>query len=134
MFSTPFDIRVTKGEKNELPSLTVQGDAYTVKQLLEKHVQGIMPPVGLDPLYDHEEPSFEDDTTLRNPDLDLTDIDKIKDKIEDVQRRTKSAPDRTSVASSGASRRRSAAETATSGAVSIEETNVGKDANTKKDD
>jgi len=69
------------GEKNNKPSQTVQGEAYTIQELLKKHANGIMPPVGLDPLYDHDEPTFEDDLTLRKPDLDLTDIEDIKNKV-----------------------------------------------------
>lgn len=90
-FQTPFNITSVTGEENNEPSETVQGDSYTVKELIEKHVNGIMPAVGLQPEYDHEEPSHDDDVTLRSPDLDLSDIDQITEKIKTVQTKLSTA-------------------------------------------
>lgn len=75
-------------EKNDGIGQTAQGESYTIQELLNKHVNGIMPPVGLSPQYDHDNPTFDDDVTLRKPDLDLSDIDNIKDKIKTVQSET----------------------------------------------
>ncbi|AXL14924.1 hypothetical protein [Microviridae sp.] len=104
-FQTPFTITSVTGTLFTEPSQTVQGDSYTVQELIEKHVQGIAPSVGLNPEYDHEEPSFEDDVTLRKPDLDLTDIDQMSEKVKttlekvEKQKRRKAAEnDRSSVA------------------------------------
>ncbi len=74
-------------EENNGKSETVQGEAYTVQELLNRHVQGLMPPVGLTPLYDHDEPTHDDYVGMRKPDFDLTDIDEIKAKVKDANQK-----------------------------------------------
>lgn len=69
------------GEENSGKSITVQDESYTVRELLEKHVQGLMPNVGLNPEYDTEKPSLDDDMLFRRQNLDLTDIDDLKKKV-----------------------------------------------------
>ncbi len=70
------------GEKNSGKSKTVQDESYTVRELLEKHANGLMPQVGMNPQYDYEEATHDDDVTFRKPDLDLTDIDEISLKVK----------------------------------------------------
>ena len=115
-----------QGETNNGISETVEGEAYTIQELLQKHVNGIMPPVGLNPLYDHDEPTHEDDVTLRKPDLDLTDIDDMKIKVKKAQAtlKKKEAPKNTDRMSEGESEATKAkrSKTSTSEAQAIEET------------
>lgn len=79
---------ISTQEKNNGEVNTVQGESYTVQELLEKYAQGQTPAVQLTPLYDHDEPTFDDDITLRNPE-DLTDVDELKRKVEDTQEQLK---------------------------------------------
>lgn len=100
------------GEKNDGKSQTVQDESYTIRELLEKHTQGLMPNVGLNPQYDHDEPTHDDDVTLRSPDFDLSDIDKMKEKVSTAKNKLQKAqkekqkagtatPDRSSTANDG---------------------------------
>jgi len=79
------------------PSMTQPGEAYTIRELLDKFTTGIDPQVGRELYYD-EDAQFESDVRMRQPDYDLTDGDniisenemKIKTltkKIEDRKRR-----------------------------------------------
>lgn len=81
-YATSNTFKTHGGEKNSGKSITVQDEAYTIKELLEKHTQGLMPNVGKTPIYDYEEATHEDDITLRKPNLDLTDIDELKVKVK----------------------------------------------------
>lgn len=81
IYQTSNTFKSNGGEKNSGKSITVQNEAYTIKELLEKHTQGLMPSVGLNPQYDHEEATHDDDITHRKPNLDLTDIDELKTKV-----------------------------------------------------
>ncbi len=40
-----------KAEVNLQPSMTIQGEAYTIQELLKKHSSGSMPDVGREPIY-----------------------------------------------------------------------------------
>ena len=80
-FKSKYNWTSPKGETNNSPSKTVQGESYTIKELLEKHSTGLMPPVGLEPQYDTEEPTHDDSMLLRKQNLDLTDIDDLKDTV-----------------------------------------------------
>jgi len=63
-------------EKNDDPSMTIPGESYSIRELLEKQTQGIMPPIHRQQIYD-ENPTFDTDTTVHNPDYDLTDKENL---------------------------------------------------------
>ncbi len=90
-FNTPFKIHNATAESNNGKSQTVQGESYTIQELIKRHVNGLMPPVGLTPLYDHDEPTHEDSTILRKPDFDLTDIDEVKKTITETNKKLSNA-------------------------------------------
>jgi len=83
-----FKLKGTDMECIKSPSQTVKGDAYTVRELFEKHTAGIVPPIQRIGDYDDEaDLDFPDPT--KSPDFDLvdatqilTDIQPIKDAIE----------------------------------------------------
>ncbi len=90
-YNTPFKIHGATSETNNGKSDTVQGEAYTIQELIKRHTNGLMPPVGLTPLYDHEEPTHEDSTILRKPDFDLTDIDEVRNTIKETNKKLSNA-------------------------------------------
>ena len=93
-YRTQTTYKIKDSEKTTItdPSQTVQGEAYTIQELLQKHVNGIMPSVGLDPQYDHDDGAeLDDDVTMRKPDLDLTDIDSMSEKVRETTNKIKKA-------------------------------------------
>ncbi len=90
-FNTPFKIYGATAEQNNGQSQTVEGESYTIQELIKRHVNGLMPPVGLTPLYDHDEPTHDDYIGMRKPDFDLTDIDEIKNKVKDANEKISKA-------------------------------------------
>lgn len=65
---------------SNLPSMTIPDQSYTIKQLLEFHARGINPPIQHNAEFDDE---FEEELNpLRKKNLDLTDIDQIKENID----------------------------------------------------
>ena len=66
-------------EKINPKSETVPGEARTIRQLLEDYTTGIPLPLSQEEFY-NPNVNWETDTTLRNPDLDLTDIENIVDR------------------------------------------------------
>ncbi len=69
-------------EKTSPKSQTVAGEVYTIKELIQRHVNGLMPNIGKQPIYDFEEAHHDDPTLFREPNFDLTDLDTIKQTIE----------------------------------------------------
>lgn len=70
-------------EKVTGESETVQGDSYTIQELMQKHTQGIMPPVGKQPYYD-ENPDIDNPDITRRPDFDLSDVTENQIKLENL--------------------------------------------------
>ena len=70
----------SKEPKNEMPSMTIPDQSYTIKQLLEFHSKGISPPIQHKEIYEDE--FGEDGNPLRKQNLDITDIDQIKENID----------------------------------------------------
>jgi len=64
-------------ETNNSDTITVPGEAYTIRELLEKHTQGIYPQIAKEPQYE-ENPDFENIDITKNPDFDLTDASEMK--------------------------------------------------------
>lgn len=66
------------GELNDLPSLTVEGESYTIKELLRKHVRGMMP-AGQDrsPQYSEDSEDFNQPDLNQLSQLDITDKDTL---------------------------------------------------------
>lgn len=63
-----------------LPSMTIPDQSYSIKQLLEFHARGINPPIQHNSEFDEE---FEEEINpMRKRNFDLTDIDKIKEDID----------------------------------------------------
>ena len=60
-------------------SETVPGEGRTVRELLEDYTSGIPLPLSQEEFY-NPQANFETDTTTRNPDFDLTDVENIVEK------------------------------------------------------
>jgi hypothetical protein len=64
-YNTPYNYvhDPTKGEINEGRSLTLQGEAYTIKEILDRHTTGILPDQGREDWFygteDFDEPDLE---------------------------------------------------------------------------
>lgn len=78
----------TQVENSEKPSLTLENEAYTIRELFERHAQGILPEY-TDMQYD-DDPQFEDADFTRDPDVDLTDIDNAKSILENIESKKES--------------------------------------------
>lgn len=83
----------SKGEVNNLPSLTVPNQSYTLEELLRRHIQG-MPTIGNEPIYEGE--SEFDMSGLRH--MDLVDIQEMKLDIQDTLDKVKQEEDRRTAA------------------------------------
>lgn len=79
-----YDYKNRYKEPGSKDSKTIQGEGYTIQDLLQKHASGIAPPVQLTGEYDDEEPDLDDDISYRQPDTDLTDIDNLVKKAENT--------------------------------------------------
>nr|UXQ87914.1 MAG: hypothetical protein [Microvirus sp.] len=85
---TPGTYDFAKIPKITIPgeSQTIPGDSYTIRELLKKHTQGIMPPIGRQTYYDDADIDSPDPT--KAPDFDLTDVTDIKNQIQtDIEKR-----------------------------------------------
>ncbi|WNK13157.1 MAG: hypothetical protein [Microvirus sp.] len=60
------------------PSKTIQGEAYTIADLLIKHANGIIPAVSLQGLYD-EDPTHNDEDMSKTSHLDLAEKQILKE-------------------------------------------------------
>ena len=78
-----------KGEVNNLPSLTVPNQSYTLEELLQRHIQG-MPTLGKEPIYEGE--SDFDLSGLRN--MDLVDIQEMKMDVQHTLNEVKKEEER----------------------------------------
>lgn len=79
MFNTRYKRdSIIKREINNLPSETVQGESYTIRELFQKHT---LPNIGFIPEYD-ENPDIDNSDFWRNPDFDLSDTDHFKKDLE----------------------------------------------------
>jgi len=65
-----------RGEDLSEGSLTIQGDAYSIKELLEKYANGVMPAIGKTGDFE-EEPDIDSPDPTRAPDFDLSDLDRL---------------------------------------------------------
>ncbi len=78
------------GERNDLPSQTIKGESYTIKELLRKHVRGMMP-AGQDrsPQYSEDPNDFNQPDLNQITKMDITDKNifqqQNKDSIESQQ-------------------------------------------------
>lgn len=64
-------------------SQTVVGQAYTVREILERFTRGLNPGVMRSGSYDLDA-DFDDIDETRNPDFDLSDVTRIKNDLEKV--------------------------------------------------
>lgn len=78
-----FEPKDHPGEKNDLPSLTVPDQSFTIAEILEKHTQGI--PLGIlkQGSYSGTE-DFDDFDETRRPDFDLVDAQDLTEQIGQV--------------------------------------------------
>ena len=76
-----YDPQINKGDKNELPSETIQGQSLTVTEVLIRFSRGTLPNIQFPVYYDEIEDFDADDPTLR-PDFDLSDTDNIQEYID----------------------------------------------------
>jgi len=75
-----YDPTIHKGEINEQPSETIEGQALTVTEVLVRFSRGTLPNIQFPTYYDEVEDFDADDPTLR-PDFDLSDTDNIQEYI-----------------------------------------------------
>lgn len=76
-----YDPKIHKGEINEQPSETIEGQALTVTEVLIRFSRGTLPNIQFPTYYDDVEDFDADDPTLR-PDFDLSDTDNIQEYID----------------------------------------------------
>lgn len=76
-----YDPQINKGDKNSLPSETIQGQSLTVTEVLIRFSRGTLPDIQFPTYYDEVEDFDADDPTLR-PDFDLSDTDNIQEYID----------------------------------------------------
>lgn len=100
---TWFNKRKDEGEINNQPSMTQEGQAHTIQEIVNRYQNGI--PIALDTRLDWAE----DDDNIQFTFKDLTDIDLAKDLVKNVQNKL-------------AEKRQQETETTT--AEVVEETNV----------
>lgn len=88
-FQTNYDRKTcaTRYEISRGVSETVQGQAYSIRELLEKFVSGAIPDIGKVPQYE-EDPTFEQTDILRRPDVDIVDV---HEEIETIRARQENA-------------------------------------------
>lgn len=60
-------------EHNHAPSLTVPDMSYTMKEIIEKFTQGVLPDLSKVGGYPEEDPTFDDTDPVRDPAWDLAD-------------------------------------------------------------
>lgn len=80
-----YDPQINKGDKNDLPSETIQGQSLTVTEVLIRFSRGTLPNIQFPVYYDEIEDFDVDDPTLR-PDFDLSDTDNIQERIDLLNR------------------------------------------------
>lgn len=95
-FNTPYNIdqSIPVGEVNNLPSLTIPNETYTIRELLEKHTRGVMPDIAMEGTYGEEEPDFDSPDLNQIHQMDLYDVQehltKTKKLIEQLDENYKS--------------------------------------------
>lgn len=67
-------------------SETIPGESLTIRELLQKHVNGIAPPIGRQVYYE-EEPDIDNPDITRSGDFDLTTISDSRTELEALQER-----------------------------------------------
>lgn len=74
MFRTPYNfiLNTRDMEANTGLSLTIPGQSYTVREILEKFTRGLAPRVSKNGVFE-EDPSFDTIDATQSPDFDLTD-------------------------------------------------------------
>nr|QJB18819.1 MAG: hypothetical protein [Microvirus sp.] len=63
-------------EINDQPSMTIVGEAYTIRELLEKHVNGIDVNIGRTPVY-NSQTDWDDIDLEKYANMDLTEKDEL---------------------------------------------------------
>lgn len=80
------------GEINNLPSMTVPDQSYTVRDLLERFTTGVLPVSSRTPVYS-DNPDFDNYDEIENPDFDLSDYHSGMLELEASLSRRKHAKD-----------------------------------------
>ncbi len=76
-----FKLKKEHMEVNKLPSRTIQGDSYTIKELLEKHTTGILPEIERKGQYP-ESVNFDDIDYSKVVQMDIVDQQYIKTNVQ----------------------------------------------------
>lgn len=97
------------GEINEGPSLAIPGEAYTIRELLEKYTNGVMPDIHREGQYD-EEPDIDNPDMFRKPDLDLSDLDLMETIVQTTQQQVEEQAKQAELRQKTDSTKRSATE------------------------
>lgn len=83
-------------EKNSGDLITIPDQAYTIKEILEKFTNGVLPDLTKLSGYPDEEPTFDDTDPIRDPAFDLADatvlLQEIAQKLETKTEVTPSEP------------------------------------------
>lgn len=80
-FQTAYTQKRIRGEKNTKPSLTIPDESYTIKEILQRSQNGLMPSVTKRTHF-NEIDNFEDIGLINKHGLDLTDIDILTEKLK----------------------------------------------------
>nr|QJB19103.1 MAG: hypothetical protein [Microvirus sp.] len=81
-FQTAFTEKRKRGEKNTKPSLTIPDESYSIKEILYRSQQGLMPSVTKRTYFNQIE-NFEEIGLINQQGLDLTDIDVLTEKLNE---------------------------------------------------
>jgi len=79
-----YDSKKFPGETNSGDTIVSPGEAYTVKELLIKHVEGTMPNITRRPIFDNPE-DHEENNPFLTPDFDLVDKQEIEEHLQRVK-------------------------------------------------
>lgn len=82
IFQTNYNAVPRLGESNNLPSKTIPGDSYTIRELMEKFARGQIPPIAKQTYFDDPEDFDEIDPT-KDPSFDLSDATQMRESLDE---------------------------------------------------
>ncbi len=81
----------TIGETNNLPSMTIEGQAWSIRDLLKKHQAGNMPDIERDPIWGEDNPTFDGPDLQSLSNLDISEKQEHLNTIKEVIRSAESS-------------------------------------------
>ncbi len=75
-------------EVNPLPSDTIENEAMTVREMFQRHAEGLIPPMK-EGEYDPPTFTVDDVDITKNPDIDLVDIQEMANTVQEIEQTVK---------------------------------------------